>query len=214
MAERRDIPSFSGGDRVDWNLRQVPRLPHHGWHQARRASPPEKSFWKHDLHEKWRSKSSSRTIVEKRRLLNINKCADVPSTRTRWRYPSYSDAYEDTTAQHIGSYNSTKFGMAQPQLANVLLDTDFILFFVMVTKLDMVELSTLGHFSTVARVATRRMARPKVVGKMVSEDNKGFMFTLASGNWCWQILFQLLPKLPWVLKFLCSLAHSSATLFF
>ena len=65
---------------------------------------------------------------------------------------------------------------------NVLLETDFILFFVMVTKLDMVEFSTLEKFSTVARVATRRMARPKVVGKMVSESNRRFMFTQASGN--------------------------------
>ena len=33
------------------------------------------SFWKHDLHEKWRPKSPSRTIVEKRRLQKNNKCA-------------------------------------------------------------------------------------------------------------------------------------------
>ena len=88
------------------------------------------------------------------------------------RYASYSDAYDDKTAQHIGSYNSTKFGMAQPELANVLLTTDFILFFVMVTKHDMVEFSTLGKFSTVARVATRRMARPEVVGEMYFEMYK------------------------------------------
>ena len=48
--------------------------------------------------------------MDKRRLQNNNKCADVPSTRTRQRYASYSDAYEDKTAQHIGSYNSTIFG--------------------------------------------------------------------------------------------------------
>ena len=40
----------------------------------------------------------------------------------------------DKTAQHIGPYHSTKFGVAQPELADVLLDTDCILFFVMVTK--------------------------------------------------------------------------------
>ena len=40
--------------------------------------------------------------------------------------------------------------------------------------------STWRTFSTVARVTTRRMARPKVVGEMVSEDNKRLMFTLAS----------------------------------
>ena len=44
--------------------------------------------------------------------------------------------------------------MVQPELADVLLDTYFIFFFVMVTKLDKVEFSTLGKFSTVARVAT------------------------------------------------------------
>ena len=59
--------------------------------------------------------------------------------------------------------------MAQPELADVLLNPDFILFFVMVRKLDMVEFSTLGKFSTVTRVATRRKARPKVLGEMVSE---------------------------------------------
>ena len=89
----------------------------------------------------------------------------------------------DKTAQHIGPYHSTKFGVAQPGLADVLLDTDCILFFVMVTKkLDMVEFSTLGKFSTVARVATRRMARPKVAGEMVSKDHRRVRFTLASGK--------------------------------
>ena len=63
--------------------------------------------------------------------------------------------------------------------ADALLNTDFILFFVMVTKLDMVEFSTLGQFSSVSRVATRRMARPQVVGEIVSEDNRRFMFILA-----------------------------------
>ena len=82
--------------------------------------------------------------------------------------------------------------MAQPELANELLDIDFIFFFVMVTKLDMVELSTLGNFSTLARVATRRMARPKVVGGMVSEDNR--RFRLASGDSGERILFRVLPK--------------------
>ena len=120
--------------------------------------------------------------MEKRRLQNINKCADVPSTRTMQKCTPYSDTDEDKTAQQTGSYHSRKFVMTQPELADVLLDTDFFLFFVMVTKLDMVEFSTLGNFSTVARVAIRRMARPKVVGEMVSEDNRRFMFTLASGN--------------------------------
>ena len=121
--------------------------------------------------------------MEKGRLQNINECADVLSTRTRQRCTSYSNTDEDKTAQHFGSYHSTKFGMAQPKLADILLATDFILFFVMVTKLDVVKFSTLGKFSAVARVATRRMARPKVVGEMVSEDNRRFMCTPASGNW-------------------------------
>ena len=43
--------------------------------------------------------------MEKRRVQNNRKCADVPSTRTRRRYPSCSDAYEDKTVQHIGSHN-------------------------------------------------------------------------------------------------------------
>ena len=45
-------------------------------------------------------------MVEKRRLQNINKCADVLSTRTRQRCTSYSDTDEDKTAQHIGSYTT------------------------------------------------------------------------------------------------------------
>ena len=114
--------------------------------------------------------------MDKRRLQNNNKCADVPSTRTRQRYASYSDAYEDKTAEHIGSYNSTIFGTGRRTSEHRLhlLRHGH--------KLDMVEFSTLGKFSSVARVATRRMARPKVVGEMVSEDDRRSMFTLASGN--------------------------------
>ena len=81
--------------------------------------------------------------------------------------------------------------MAQPELADALLNTDFILFFVMVTKPDMVEFSTLGTFSRVARVVTRRMARPKVVGEMVSkktaDGSRSFLH-------CGRKVFQLLPK--------------------
>ena len=61
---------------------------------------------------------------------------------------------EGNGVPHIPIQMTTKFGMAQPELADLLLDTDFILFFVMVTKLDMVEFSTLGKFSTVARQQT------------------------------------------------------------
>ena len=63
MAKRRQKPSVSSGDRMDWDVRQVPRLHLHGWHQAWSASPTKKSLWEHAFHEKCRSQSSSRTIV-------------------------------------------------------------------------------------------------------------------------------------------------------
>ena len=47
----------------------------------RLTSPPKKSFWKHDLHEKWRYKTPSRTIVEKRRLQNNIKWRRVANRR-------------------------------------------------------------------------------------------------------------------------------------
>ena len=70
--------------------------------------------------------------------------------------PQSSVTFEDKTAQHIGSHTPTTFGVVEFQLAAAFL---FIFIFHMDRKLDMVELSTLGKFSTVARVATRRMAR-------------------------------------------------------
>ena len=48
MAERRDIQIFSVGDRVDWNLRQVPRLPHHGWHHRQRNRSENMIFMRSD----------------------------------------------------------------------------------------------------------------------------------------------------------------------
>ena len=47
----------------------------------RLTSPPKKSFSKHDLHEKWRYKTPSRTIVEKRRLQNNIKWQRVANRR-------------------------------------------------------------------------------------------------------------------------------------
>ena len=80
----------------------------------------------------------------------------------------------------------------------------------MVTKLVMVEFSTLGKFTTVARVATRRMARPKLVGEMVTKTTDDSSSHQHQDTDSGRILFQLLPKLPLVLKIFCSLAHSSA----
>ena len=71
----------------------------------------------------------------------MNKCSEMPLTGTRQRCASNSVTLEDKTAQHIGSCSPTTFGVSQS--ADALLNTDFILFFVMVTKLDMVEFSTL-----------------------------------------------------------------------
>ena len=42
--------------------------------------------------------------------------------------------YEDQAEKHIGPSTSTKSGMAQPKLEDVLLRTNFVLFVVMVTK--------------------------------------------------------------------------------
>ena len=102
-------------------------------------------------------------------LLERLSTPKASSTRPRQRCTSYSDTDEDKTLDPTIQQN---FGMAQPGPADAPLDTDSILFFVMVTKLDIVEFSTLGSLSTVARVTTRRLARPKVLGEMVREDNR------------------------------------------
>ena len=47
----------------------------------------------------------------------------------------YPEKYEDLAEKHIGPRTSTKTGMAEPKLENVLLNTDFVLFFVMVAEL-------------------------------------------------------------------------------
>ena len=103
--------------------------------------------------------------MEKRRLQNINKCADVPSTRTRQRFTSYSDTDEDKTAQHIGSYHSTKFGLAQPELAGVLVDTDYILFFVMVTELEMVGILNNGTILNSSESGNQKSGKTKSGGR-------------------------------------------------
>ena len=54
MAEWRNIPSVSGGDRMDGDVRQVPWLHLHGCHQAWTALPTTTSLWEHALHDKCR----------------------------------------------------------------------------------------------------------------------------------------------------------------
>ena len=106
---------------------------------------------------------------------------------------------------HIPMHMRTRQHMAQPELADVLLDTDFMLFFVMVTEVDMVG------FSTVARVATKRIARPKVVGEMVSEDNRRFMFTQTDADEYW---FNCCPSCPEFSFLFQSCAFISHVVFF
>ena len=55
--------------------------------------------------------------------------------------------------------------MAQPELADVLLDTDFILFFVMVTNLVMVEFSTLTKFSNSDESGKQKYGKTKDGGR-------------------------------------------------
>ena len=116
MAERRNIPSFSGGSRISTTS---PRL------------------------------TSSMKRLEDKRYRNeimIFMRSDEPNPQAGplWKREDYKSStsalmclqqeQKDKTAQHIGPYHSTKFGVAQPELADVLLDTDCILFFVKVTK--------------------------------------------------------------------------------
>ena len=74
----------------------------------------------------------------KEKITNHQQVLFLPSTRTRHSCTSNSVTFEDKTAQQIGSYSPTKFGVAQAELAVAILNTDFI-FFVMIKKLDMVE---------------------------------------------------------------------------
>ena len=59
--------------------------------------------------------------------------------------PQNSITFEDKTAQHIGSYSPTTFGVVEFQLSAAFL---IIFFFDMDRKLNMVELPTLERFST------------------------------------------------------------------
>ena len=63
-------------------------------------------FERHSLHEKCRSRSSSRTTAETRRWWSHqHACSCQPSTRSMQRCTSNSVTLEDKTAQHIGSYS-------------------------------------------------------------------------------------------------------------
>ena len=152
--------------------------------------------------------------MEKRRLQNINKCGDVPSTRTRQRCTSYSDTDEDKTAQHIGSYHSKKFGMAQPELADVLLDTDFILFFVMVAKtrrggiLNTVKILNSGESGNQRNGKTKSGGRNGKRGQQTFHVHTSIR-KLAQGDHC----FNCCPCRCEFSKFLCSLSHSTDVLF-
>ena len=55
--------------------------------------------------------------------------------------------------------------MAQPELADVLLDTDFMLFFIMVTKLDMVECSTLEKILSSGECGNQKNGKTKSGGR-------------------------------------------------
>ena len=130
--------------------------------------------------------------------------------RPRQRCTSNSVTFEDKTAQHIGSYRPTTLGVVEFQLAAAFL---VIFIFDMDRKLNVVELSTLERFSTVERVATRRMARSKVVGQMVRTDDR-FMFRQAQGNLLRASTVSTVAKVDLSSNSLCSLAHSSAMFFF
>ena len=158
-------------------------------------------------------KSPSRTTVEKRRLQNNNECADVPSTRTRQRYPSYSDAYGDKTAQNIGSYNSAKFGMVQPELANVLLDTDFILFFVG-HKIRHGGILNTGKILNSGESGKQKNGKTKSCGRNGKGRQQTIHVQLLPENWN-GILFHLLPKSALCSQFFVqSCTFTSHALFF
>ena len=115
MAERRNIPSFSG---------------------SRTSTTPP------------RLTSSMKRLTNKRyrneMMIFMRSDEPNPQAGPLWKREDYKSSTSalmclqqeqgDKTAQHIGPYHSTKFGVAQPELADVLLDTDCILFFIMVTK--------------------------------------------------------------------------------
>ena len=124
--------------------------------------------------------------------------------------PQNSVTSEDKTAQHIGSYCPTTLGMVEFQLTPAF---PVIFIFDMDRKLNMVELSTLERFSTVERVATRRMATSTVVGQMVRKDSDRFMFRLAQENLLRANTVSTVAKVDLSSNSLCSLAHSSCSFF-
>ena len=66
-------------------------------------------------------------------------------------------------------------------------------------NLNMVELWSLERFSTVERVAARRMSRSKVVGQMEKRTTTDSCSDKLKETCCGRILFRLLPKSTWVL---------------
>ena len=97
IAERRNVPSFSIGTRLDWRVGQVPRLHLQDWHQSWSALPTATTIWKHTLHERRWFQQTSRATVWTTRLQTISRCSCQPATKSRQRCTSHSDALEDKT---------------------------------------------------------------------------------------------------------------------
>ena len=129
------IQKVTVGSRVDSDLLPVVRLPHNDRHFPQRASSPKKPLRKYHHNEEQRSKSSIRTNVAKGGLPSDYESIGDSSISAREKPNLYPETSEDKAEKHIGSRPSKKFRITQWKLENVLLWTDFVIFFVMVTKL-------------------------------------------------------------------------------
>ena len=121
------IQNSTIGKQVGINLLQVLGLPDDDRHLSQRAVSPKKSLRKHHENEKQRPQSSIGTDVQKRGLPSNNK--------KQQRGTNSYIAIEDHAKKYVEPRTSTKIGVAKPMLANVLLNNDFVLFFVMVAEL-------------------------------------------------------------------------------
>ena len=120
MTERRYLPSFSIGARLDCRVRQVSRLYLTDWHQLWSTLRTSKPIWKYGLHDRSRFRQWDH-LCQRPDYKQISKCACQHSTRTRQRSTSHANTLADKAKRHIGSSSPTTLRMIEFQLEDVFL---------------------------------------------------------------------------------------------
>ena len=135
--------------------------------------------------------------MEKIRLQNIDKCAGVPSTRTRQRCTSYSDTDEDKTAQHhwILPFNKIWNGSARTGRRTSRHRLHPLLHYGHNTR--HCGILNTGEILNSGESGNQKNGKTKSGGEMVSEDNRRFIFTpairkLTADEYC----FKCCPSCP------------------